>query len=201
MTVAELWEEYRPKIAAAREADRREVQLSLVTSPELIGRAWIMPMTINRLLYLEAIDHPFLNGGAVTRDGVLNFLWIMSPEFVPGATRAAKKFYRKFWFRRLHPEPLVEYLEAEFNTEGQEDKSPDANWVAQLVDVFASEYGWAEAAILDAPLRRLFRYAEAIQQRKDEKSSVGFNSPQADAMRNEYMIKVNTIQKAEASAG
>ncbi len=198
MTVAELWEEYRPKIAAAREADRREVQLSLVASPERIGRAWIMPMTLSRLLYLEAIGHPFLTGGAVSRDQVLDFLWIMAREFEPGNQRAAKRFFRRFWFRKINPEPLVEYLASEFDQEGKEDKHPESNWVAQLVDCFGAEYGWAEAAIMDIPLKRLFRYAEAICARKDAKS-VSFNSPKADQMRHEYMMRANEIQREEAA--
>lgn len=194
MTVAELWEEYRPKIAAAREADRRDVQLSLVATPERIGRAWIMPMTLNRLLYLEAVEHPFLSGGDVSREQVLDFLWIMSPEFQPGDKKMAKKFYRRFWFRRVNPLPLVEYLANEFGHESGDDKSPDANWVAQLVDCFACEYGWSEDSILNTPLKRLFRYSEAMCDRKDAKG-VSFKSTNADAMRHEYMTKANNIQR------
>jgi len=197
MTSAELWEEYRPRIAEAREADRREVQLSLVSVPELVGRSWLMPMNIARLLYLEAINHPFIAGGDSTREEVLDFLWIMSPEFKAGRPELAKKFFRRYWFRRVDAVPLQQYLASEFATEGNADgKPPEPQWVAKLVDVFASEYGWSEAEILSISLKRLFRYGDAIVARHGN-TSVDWNSPRADKLKHEYILKAAEIQKRD----
>lgn len=200
MTAAELWEKYRERIAEAREIDRREIQLSLLSTPSLVDvgpAAWIVPMTLNRLLVLESIEHPFLSGSDAGREAVLNFLWIMSPEFKAGDRRAAKKFFRRFWFRKLKPEPLREYLAKEFEGKGDQGGAPEAAWVAQLVDVLAFEYGWSEAAIFDIPLKRIFRYADAMVARRSDVNTVKFNTPRADAVRNEYMREMAAIQKRE----
>jgi hypothetical protein len=199
MNAAELFEKYRPRIAEAREADRRALQLSLVGTPELIGKSWVMPMTLDRLLILEAIDHPFLTGNPAGREAVINFLWIMSPDFVAGKPRATKRFFRRFWFRRVDPAPLMEYLGREFDGEGKGDgKPPDPSWVAKLVDVMASEYGWSEAEIFQIPLKRIFRYAEAMVARRDDRGSVQFTTPRADSVRNEYLRELASIQRREA---
>lgn len=195
MTAAELWEQYRPKIAEARERDRRDVQRSLVSIPDLVGRAWVVPMTLERLIVLESIEHPFLKGDYATRDDVLNFLWIMSPEFVGGNPKATKRFFRRFWFRRIDEDSLRDYLAEEFANEKQTSgKVPDANWVAHLVDVFAHEYGWAENEILNIPIKRLFRYADAIVARHGE-NKVSF-SPQADKLKHEYLKEMEKIRLA-----
>jgi len=200
MTPAELWEEYRPRIAEARDADRRDVQTSLVSVPELVGKSWVMPMTIARLLYLEAINHPFLSGAEADRDAVLDFLWIMSPEFKAGNRRAAKKFFRRYWLRRVDPEPLREYLASEFESEENADGTPPApEWVAHLVDVFASEYGWSEAEIHTISLKRLFRYGNAIVARRGDKIGPAM-SPKADRVKAEYLVKVRELEKANAPA-
>lgn len=200
MTAAELWEKYRERIAEARELDRREIQLSLLSTPTLVDVgvvAWVVPMTLNRLLILESIEHPFLTGSNAGREAVLNFLWIMSPEFVPGDRKAAKKFFRRFWFRKLKPDPLREYLAKEFEGKGDQEGAPQEAWVAQLVDVLAFEYGWSEAAIFDIPLKRIFRYADAMVARRSDVNTVKFNTPKADAVRNEYLREMAAIQKRE----
>ena len=197
MTVAELWEEYRPKLDAAKEADRRDVQLSMVCAPEFIGKSWVMPMTLGRLLFLDAINHPFLTGQPTDRNGVLDFLWIMSPQFSPGNRKAAKKFFRRYWFKEIDAGPLREYLAEEFADEGT-SKEPDPTWIAQLVDVIASEYGWSEREIFDIPLKRIFRYSEAIVARRSDSKTINFTTPKTDAVRNDYLRKVRSIQQAEA---
>jgi len=201
MTAAELWGKYRERIAEAREIDRREIQLSLVSTPSLVDvgpGSWIVPMTLNRLLILESIEHPFLTGSVAGREAVLNFLWIMSPEFKAGDRRAAKKFFRRFWFRKLKDEPLREYLAKEFEgSKGDQEGAPQEAWVAQLVDVLAFEYGWSEAAIFDIPLKRIFRYADAMVARRSDTKTVQFNTPRADAVRNEYLREMAAIQKRE----
>lgn len=198
MTAAELFESYRPRIAEARDEDRRVLQRSLISSPELVGRAWVVPMNLTRLLILESIDHPFLTGLPAGRESVLNFLWIMSPQFKEGNPKAAKRFFRRFWFRRVDPEPLREYLANEFADEGKRDgKPPEPAWVAQLVDVLAHEYGWAEAEIFAIPLKRIFRYAEAMVGRRSESGAIDFTTPRADKMRHQYLRELAGIQKRE----
>jgi hypothetical protein len=55
------------------------------------------------------------------------------------------------------------------------------------VDLFGREYGWREADILDAPVKRLFQYLKAISRRNGE--TVLFNP--SDKVRGQWMETVN----------
>jgi hypothetical protein len=196
MNAAELFESYRPRIAEARERDRRETQLALVACPVRIGSAWIQPMTLRRLMYLEAINHPIITGLNCERGAVVDFLWIMSDDFVPGCERGAKKFRRRFWFRKIEPEKIREHLAGEFADMAAPEGNVDPRWVAQLVDMIAGDYGWSEAEILDVPIRRLMMYADALVARRTEARSVA-KSPRADAIKAEYLVRASALAKSE----
>lgn len=196
MTAVELWETYRPKIAEARDRDRREMQSSLVSIPVLVGKDWLEPLTLRRLMYLEAINHPMLTGASCPRAGVIDFLWVMSARFKPGDDPGLAKFRRRFWFRKIDGEKLREYLAGEFPNEPDANGRPPAPaWVAQLVDMIASEYGWSEADILDAPIKRLMQYTEALVARKGDKQPTP-KSPRADRIKSEYLREVADLTKS-----
>jgi hypothetical protein len=198
MTPAELWEDYRPKLAAAKEKDRHAGQLIALRAPSLVEGHWIEPLTIERFLFLEAIEHPLLNSEPCDRDDLLNFLWICSPGFEPGRPDKARKFFRRFWFKKLDNlgEPLTEHLAEEFgDVSGEEGKAPPPNWVLVLIDALANEYGWAEDAIMRMPLRRAFAYGNVIMDRRGG-NRIAF-SKHADKVRSEYLRELARIQKAE----
>lgn len=200
MTVAELWEVYQPRIAAAKDQDRREADEVLLPYPELVGGIWVEPITIERLLLLEAVEHPVLRGGDLTRNDVLNFFWICSPDFVAGNPKKAKKYFRKFWRVDLNRvgEELGDHLKAEFEASTGSDSPPPANWIITLIDALASEYGWAEDRILALPLRRAFAYAHAMMSRKGSKEIP--IAKHADKVRHEYLHKIDEIRQAKADA-
>jgi len=197
MNAAELFESYRPRIAEARERDRRETQLALVACPVRIGSAWIQPMTLRRLMYLEAISHPIITGLNCGRGAMVDFLWVMSKGFVPGSERGVKKFRRRFWFRKVDSEKIRNHLAEEFADTPAHEGNVDPCWVAQLVDMIAGEYGWSEAEILDVPIRRLMMYADALVARRAEKKSIT-KSPRADALKADYLVKAAQLTKAAA---
>ena len=155
-TAAELWKEYRPKLSAAKEEDRREAQEVFLRIPTHAGGVWIEPITIERFLILDALDHPILTGEPLEREDLLNLLWIISPDYVAGDPGAAKKFFRRFWFTSLEEAgvAIAGYLDEQFSTGTQSSKKSDPphNWVALLVDTLASEYGWTEDEITEALL-------------------------------------------------
>lgn len=200
-TAADLWEEYRPKIFAAKEADRREAQEIFLKVPTYAGGGiWIEPITVERFLLLDALDHPLLTGSPMERDDVLNLLWICSPEFVPGDTKAAKKFFRRFRFRKLDGvvEAISEYVDAEFGASNTSTtkSDPPQNWVLLLVDTLASEYGWREDEILGLSIRRAFAYAQQIVRRKSDNKAPTF-SRRADEAKAEYLNKLAELRAKE----
>jgi hypothetical protein len=77
--------------------------------------------------------------------------------------------------------------------EGQGGGGGATDWVASVVDLLASEYGWNEKKILRIPLPRLFRYVAQINYRKGG-SKVMFSS-EADRLRQEFMAAANASQE------
>jgi len=51
------------------------------------------------------------------------------------------------------------------NDSGSE-KAPCTSYIADIIDVLASEYGWSDELIMDLPWARLLQYIRAIEQRK-----------------------------------
>ena len=198
-TPAEVWQEFKPKLAAAREQDRARVALSFLPVVIPLGRFEIAPLTIEKLLWLEQINSPFVSGEQPERCDVLAFLWIMSPGF-----RLGEKYGKRFcwnnclinWRRyaRLIGEYMVEITEATGG--GSDDGETDPNWLPQMVDAFASQYHWTPAEIMNLPIQRASILANAMAARLSEKTNPTF-SPSADAARNE-MLKALRAAEAEA---
>lgn len=85
---------------------------------------------------------------------------------------------------------LDNYLARTFATmPGGKGQQSSIGWVASMVDLLASEYGWPENEILHCPLKRVFQYVASISTRITGKP-VAFSS-RADALQAEFMEKAN----------
>ena len=198
-TPAEVWQEFKPKLAAAREADRARVALSFLPVVIPLGRFEIAPLTIERLLWLEQIKSPFVVGAQPARCDVLAFLWIMSPDFRLGEKYGKRFVWNNCFIRwRVYAELIAAYMNeiAEMMGGNSKEGAVDVNWLPQMVDAFASQYHWTHDQIMQIPLQRVNILAHAMTARLSEKSNPSF-SPSADAMRHEMLI---AIRAAEAEA-
>ena len=197
----DIWAEYRPKIAEAREEDRANIALAFLPVQIPLGPFTICPLTVERLLWLEQLKSPFLTGATTpTRADVLAFLWIMSPGF-----RVGHKYGRRFVWRhcfirwRKYAAKIAEIiaeLTAKMRGAGNGGKGGelDPKWLPQMVDAFASQYHWAEAEIMQLPVARLSLYAQAMTARLSDKPAPNFSS-RADSMRHEMLMKINEANK------
>lgn len=202
MTAAELWERYRPKLDAARERDRREAAESLLRHPVLVSGIWLHRMTIERVLYLQALDHPIVTGGDLSKDDVYSLMWILSLNFKPCSPWAYRRFKLRFLFKRIAPvgEEISAWLRSELDSGEKENSAPPpADWVVTLIDALASQYGWKEQDILDLPVARAFKYGKAIHSRLSENHAGVTFSKHADAVREDYMREMRKLQKKEAT--
>jgi len=197
-TPAEVWREFKPKLAEAREQDRASVALSFLPIIIPLGRFKIAPLTIERLLWLEQVQSPFVYGHQPSREDVLAFLWINSPDFRVGEW-AGKKFC---WNNYLINWKRYANLIAEYMTEiskaiggGSEEKNPNAHWLPQMVDAFASQYHWSHDQIMRMPVERAMLLSSSMAARVSESPAPHF-SPNADRVRAEML---NEIKKAEAN--
>ena len=197
-TAAQVWEDFKPKLAAAREQDRASVALSFLPIVVPLGNFEIAPLTIERLLWMEQIGSPFLLGQEPEKVDVLAFLWINSPNF-----RVGEKYGKRFcwnnyfisWRRhaRLIGEYMVEVCEA-LGNEDSADGNIQSNWLPQLVDAFASQYHWTVGDIMKMPVEQASVLACAMNARVSEKPTPGF-SPAADRARNEMLAAINEVNK------
>ena len=195
-TAAEVWAQFKPKLAEAREQDRANVALSFLPIIIPLGRFKIAPLTIERLLWLEQIHSPFVGGHQPAREDVLAFLWINSPDFRVGEW-AGKKFtwnnYLINWQR--YAGLINEYMTEVAESMGGDDdgSSPESNWLPSMVDGFASQYHWSYEDIMKMPVERAMVLSSAMGARISEKSQPSF-SPNADRVRSDML---NAIRAAE----
>ncbi len=200
MTAQELWAEYRPKLDAARDRDRKEQQGVFLSVPENVGGVWLEPLTIERFLLLDGIDHPMLTGRGVTPECVASFCYILSPEYRHGDQKAARDFIKSFSppDAKQFADQLAEYVQDQFDLGGADSKKENQggageSWVCSTIDLLASEYSWSEQEILRLPIKRAFTYARAIVSRKSESNVATFSKHQ-DRVKSEYLESMAKIR-------
>ena len=199
-TPTEVWAQFKPKLAAAREQDRASVALSFLPIIIPLGRFKIAPLTIERLLWLEQINSPFVYGHEPSREDVLAFLWINSPNFRVGEM-SGKMFCLNHlligW--RSYANKIQEYMSQIAESMGGSDDGGgnESNWLPQMVDSFASQYHWSQQEIMEMPVERAMVLSSAMSARVSEKEIPNF-SPQADRVRGEMLT---AIKEAEENGG
>tara|TARA_R110000824_G_scaffold35418_1_gene111089 strand:+ start:10372 stop:10974 length:603 start_codon:yes stop_codon:yes gene_type:complete len=195
-TAAEVWEEFKPKLVAAREQDRANVALSFLPIIIPLGRFDIAPLTIERLLWLEQVKSPFVTGRQPERMDVLAFLWINSPKF-----RVGNKYGKRFCLNnclirwRKYAVKIGEYMAGVAEQLGSDDTGAiESNWLPQMVDGFASQYHWTAEEILKMPVERATLLSSAMSARVSDKSTPDF-SPEADRTRHEMLKAITEANK------
>lgn len=155
--------------AVAEERFARDAAFLPVT--ETVAGVEVRPLTLRTLCILQAIDSPFVMGRrGVTGAEVAAFLWVVSSGYNPSASWRRRRFVR-----RLRDLPFADtvaainaYLGRTFAdlASGGPAQRSYYSTTASLVDLFAGEYGWSEAAILDLPVTRAIQYQRAIERRR-----------------------------------
>ena len=205
---AELWEQYKPKLAEAKEFDRLEGTLVFLAQPAKIGRFRIALLTLERLLWLEAIESPFVTPDKTPgRMDVLNLLWVMSPFFRPGRWRrrvfvTLNIILNWKWYALEVGEHFAASMELQSANRGESDTG-DASpmWVAQTVDGFCSQYHWPMRDVLTLPLLQMGVLSKAMGIRlSDGKDEMPFGR-HADRAKADYLKTVNKIDADEKANG
>ena len=188
--VASLWAEYKPRIDAARKAERESSdQAFLDLMEERIGAFPAVHLTPERYLILDKLG---CLSDVITQASLKRFLWVVSPKFRP--SRWAGKWFM-LRHRRIKAEVIgdvVDYMARTFSSmPGRSSKGGQGaiGWVASMVDLLASEYGWTEREILTCPLRRVFQYVQSITSRITGKEKTFCSK--ADELQAEFMRKAN----------
>jgi len=200
MLAEELHRKYRADLAEAKSRDRREASLVFLDTVVEIGKFEVASLTIRRYVLLDHLQSPFLLGCAnrlPTKEDVIVFLWIMNPNFDP-RPKKARQFARRNFFRLLRwrklameiADLIIKSMESmEMPSSEKSNEGPNPEWVAQIVDGAASQYGWSETQIFDLPLSRAMAYMRALAQRLEGTKSVHF-SQHSDKVRDWYRKQV-----------
>ena len=202
-TAAEVWAQFKPKLAEAREQDRANIALSFLPIIIPLGRFKIAPLTIERLLWLEQIKSPFVLGDQPAREDVLAFLWINSPDFRVGELAGKKFTWNNFlinWQR--YAQLISEYMNEVAESMGGEDSGStnDSNWLPTMVDGFANQYNWSYEEIMKMPVERAMLLSSAMNARVSESPKPLF-SPNADKVRGEMLKQMKAAKEEEEHNG
>mgnify|MGYP001208890662 CR=1 FL=1 len=192
--LADLWSEYQDRINQATRKEEKDSLLAWIpVPPEEWGKFKITPLTIRKYALLS-IDDFWTDEDGDARIPILRFLWVMSPEFSTDPEKA-KHFRATYYFEnfegmndRIHSFINRAFEFSPAKKQGNKKKSSN-EWISSLVDAFASEYGWTDEQILDAPISRLLLLLRRIRERNSDKP-ITFNS-EADRLRQEFMDKAN----------
>ena len=165
--------------AVAREKNSRDAAWADVR-PRIGGREFL-PLTIRHYLALDAVDSPFIRGGKMpTPEQLCQFLWIIAPEFTTDSG-AMLNFANQvgawpaFDARVKECYDMIENTFMDAPQGSGVDSGPSyVSWVASIIDVLASEYGWKPFEIVEMPLRQIFQLMRAMRKRHDPKA-VMFN--------------------------
>lgn len=184
-----------------REAREREDSIrdaAFILEREEIEGVSVLPMNARHFLLLAGTGSPFVCGGSPSEVAAARFLWIVSPQFEIGESKARDKF-----LKRVRKLPFVatcasihRYVDETFmDAPGGKasEKIPDTSFVAELVDLLAREYHWTERDILNLPLKRIFQYLRRIQKHHDTDAT--FVNP-SDEIRGKWLREENARLRA-----
>lgn len=124
---------------------------------------------------LDRAKNRFVSGGIIRPEDVAQLLWIVSEDFSTDATK------RDAFIADIGPR--VSFIGARVEINGYFDRAfMDAppsggvgqrsytSWLASIVHLVASEYGWDDTAILNKPFARIFQYVRCIQKQNNPRA-------------------------------
>lgn len=182
--------------ALAEAAHKAETlrESAYVISSFLVAGVEIRELTLSDVALLSAINSPYINGGSVTQDDMVLFMWVLSPQYARFRAKSGQAGWRERlsqqWFaaklcwveseeigRDIDEYLEVIYLDSPAGDGGESKGSTQFSTVsyqASYVNILATEYSWSEEHILSMPLRRVFQYTNLICNKHDP-DGISFN--------------------------
>lgn len=176
---------------------RQEAWLGL--EPDICGVA-LAPFTPYKALLLDLDRNAVFASSATAIDSyaIGQCLWILSLDFREGDRKARKRFFKRIRALEILPayQGLVAYFARAFfdqrNGGGASSRPPLVDWIASIVDTFASEYSWPPEQILRTPFRQLLQLNRCMLLRDDpEKGPSQLPNPLTDQLIAAALAAVN----------
>lgn len=164
-------------------------------------------LTPRKFIYLEFIDSPYVvnNDKMPEMEDTMTFIWICSKEYKLADNEAFEAFIDKHFDANFNwqqaQSDIVRHIEEAFldsppsstNKKNSESDIPGHAWIADYIDILASEYGWNDQYILDMPIARLLQYIKVIDYRyhiKNGNTPTKFNK-YSDAIKRQIQELMN----------
>lgn len=165
-------EQYRA--AVERETVRRES--AFLGLPEKVGPFLLRPFTALDYTTLHMLGSPMVTGKQPEPADVWQMMWHQSVTYSPRSR--VRRWFHQWLF--IHHRPYSElytgaheYIaNATIEFASSRGKSGKAyySWLASVVDMMSSEYGWSRDSIVNMPMCELGQYVKAARKRHDPKA-------------------------------
>ena len=193
--MARDWAEVAAQIAANRVKDREARICALLGVCEDCAGLPADPLTFRKLLLLEYADNKFITGGEVTPQDVIQLLWVVSPQYSK-SQKSARAFSQKIGGMEMEAtvESIIEWVTGQLRDLPKGKATGEVSgrvWLAQYVDIFASEYGWTDEKIMDTPLLRLGAYKSEIVARLSGETYKEPSAANEDRIKGDWLREIN----------
>lgn len=186
------------KAVADARAEEEQIRYRpyLTTTLDILSVS-VRQFTPRHFLYLDCAGSPFLNGGPIDASNIAQFLWVISEDFRAGDTVARDHFFSGILAVEIGDaiEQIKSYIDDAWMDRpgggGKSSEAPITCYLADFVDVIASEYGWNRDTILDTPFAELFQYLRRIRARNNPRANFINRS---DKVRNAFVKKYQAQQ-------
>jgi len=194
------WSQVPEFLLALQEQNSIRDSAFFLETEELCGLR-VLPMSIRHFLIADAAESPFIRGESIpSLEDCALFLWIVSQDFCFDPAKRDQWVVRHCGNLTLLPTvtEIIGYIdEAMLDSPGgggPRHKPTPYSWVATLVDIIASEYGWSERDILNLPMKRAFTYQRRIQHRRSPDAPL-INSMTDAAIREHWQQRERAQQQ------
>lgn len=191
--------------AAQQDADRRDLAF-LTDAPRMLCGVAVKALTLRHLILLCLGKSPFVCGGEVQVEHVIQFVHLVSVEFAMGNTarhREARRALMRRMLNRVKFGTAVRAIDA-FLSDAWKDRpasgsvksspgSQMASFAASMTHEFAWAYGWTIEYTLDRPLGQLYQLLRHIAREHNPKAPLF--SGAADKIKGDYLRKKRAQRK------
>lgn len=172
---------YVPGLGEARERETRERLAAYLDPLWLFDSCAVRVVQLTPRIYLELAASPLTGaalGGKPNFAGIAAMLWRLQKDFRAGDEEQRNAIFHAVAHAKIKAlrADLKDYLTTTFADQpgdpdgAQAGNPPPWSWLASLVDLFAAEYGWPRATVLDSPFRCLYQELRCIIRRRNPKA-------------------------------
>lgn len=187
--------------ASALASERKDRAVAMLGLPELINGVEVKALTRRILEWLTIAGNPFIVGGEIKPEALLQFVWHVSPSFKPFATSEERQVFIAPFFA-MDKDELREgiekyldraFLDAPTGEAGTQYYSATAGLYHALNTCYPNA-GWTLDTVLDLPLRIGFQLIKAA----DKAAGCMVLNRRSSPLISQYLSEIENFKVANA---